>query len=206
VIAIRLPWLSEHVGMPAVALADSPLGFDYDDEKHLPTPCMVLRVSVPSARFMAQAPDALPGASCFDDLDEEGQRRSLMDWEQWTDRFLMHAIVVPPMREADVQSLGPDRDLLATSLLRIWSWMGEHTDAACPTPEPAADGIPRCQHFPYLPNKAMQDVLRFLSGRLRIAPHQVLEMPFDGFCLNWRVLKAPRHEPSSLPDMMEMQP
>jgi hypothetical protein len=202
VIAIHLPWLSARTSIPAVALVDSPLGFDYDDEKHLPTPVMILRVSVPSARFMAQAPDALPGASCFDDLDEAGQRRSLRAWEQWTDRFLMHAIVSPAMREADIQSLGPDRDHLATALLRLWSWMPEHADDACPQTEIAADGVPRCLHFPYLPNKAMQDVLRFLSGRLRIAPHQVLDMPFDGFCLNWRVLKAPRREPS-MADVMD---
>jgi hypothetical protein len=192
VIAIPLPWLSEQLGQPAVVLADSPLGFDYDDEAHLPTPVTVFRVAVPSARFMAQAPDALPGASCFEDLDADGKRRSVVDWERWIDRFLTHAIVDPVMREADVQSLGPDRERLAVALLRIWSWMGEHADEECPNLEPGVDGQPHCQHFPYLPNKAMQDVLRFLSGRLRIAPHQVLDMPFDGFCLNWRVLKTAR--------------
>lgn len=202
-IAIALPWVSAKLGQPAVALVDSPLGFDYDDERRLPPAVTVFRIAVPSARFMAQAPDALPGASCFEDRDEAGQRQAMRDWHQWVDRFLMHAITQPRISELEIAALlGPDRDQLAVKLLRLWSWIPEHDEPDCPQLEPGADGIPRCQHFPYLPNQAMQDALRLLASRLRMAPHQVLEMPFDGFVLSWRLLRTPRHEGATVADLI----
>jgi hypothetical protein len=171
-IAIPLPWLTARIGSPAFALADPPLGLDRDDDV-LPTGATVFMIRCPSSRFMAHVPNALPGASCGDALDAPGRQANNVAWERWVDRFLAAAIAQPTMTEADVQSLGPDRDVLAIALLRLWSWI------------PAEDGS-----LPNMPGEPFQDVLRFLAGKTRRTPHEILEWPFDAFVMNWRVLRG----------------
>ncbi len=196
-IAIALPALSARLGRPVLALAEPPLGLECDEDV-IPPGALVLRITVPSVRFMAQMPAAVPGAACYDRLDATGRHGLSVAWERWADRLLVLAIAEPRFCEADVQVLGRDRELLVTALLRLWSWLGEHADEACPAPD-LIDGAPRCGHFPYLPTAAFRDALRFLAGRLRLPPHEILDQRFDAFVLNWRVLKGPRQDPLESP-------
>jgi len=202
-IAIPLPWLTEHLGRPVVAVVDPPLGLARDDDV-LPAEAEVFVVRCPSARFMARVPNALPGASCYDALSPDGRTDNVVAWERWADLFLTEAIAEPPLREADVQALGPDRDVLIVALLRLWNWIPEHGDADCPHLGPDQ----HCHHLPNMPGDPFQDILKFLAGKLRRAPSEILEMPFDAFVLNYRVLRGPpkaaaTDETDLAPEMIE---
>lgn len=170
-IAIRLPWLSERLG-PAFALVEPPLGLERDDDV-LPAEAKVFRITCPSSRFMAHVPNALPGASCYADLDTDGRRKADIAWERWLDRFLVAAISEPALTEADVQEMGPDRDVLGLALLRLWSWI------------PEEDGS-----LPNMPGEPFQDILRFLAAKTRRTPYEILGWPFDAFVMNWRILRG----------------
>jgi hypothetical protein len=171
-ILIPLPWLTERLEHPVFAAVDPPLGLERDDDV-VPRGAELFQVRCPSSRFMAQVPNAMPGAACYVGMDPAERQSVNIAWERWVDRFLAVAIVDPPMKEADVQTLGPDRDELAVRLLRLWSWI----------PEP--DGS-----LPNMPGEPFQDVLRFLAGKLRRAPSEILDMPFDAFVMNWRILRG----------------
>ena len=170
-ILLKLPWLSERFGHPVLAAVEPPLGLERDDDV-LPPDAQVFHVRCPSSRFMAHVPNTLPSA---------GGAGQQVAWERWVDLFLARAIADPPMKEADVQEMGPDRDVLAHALLRLWSWI------------PEADGS-----LPNMPGEPFQDILRFLSGKLRRAPSEILDMPFDAFVLNYRVLRTTA-KPGGLP-------
>ncbi len=199
-IAVRLPWLSERLGQPVLAVTEPPLGLERDDDV-VPPDAVLFIVRCPSARLMAGVPNALPGASCFSALDVVGKAANALAWERWVDLFLSRAITEPSMREADVQALGPDRDVLAVALLRLWSWIPEHADPECPALGP--DG--HCHHLPNMPGEPFQDILKFLASKLRRAPSEILAMPFDAFVLNYRILRgAPKA--ATVADDLELSP
>jgi len=132
VILIPLAWLSERFGHPVLAAVEPPLGLERDDDV-LPADAQVFHVKCPSSRVMAHVPNVL-GPDVRSQI--------------WVDRFLAAAITEPPMKEADIQTLGPDRDVLAMALLRLWSWI------------PEADGS-----LPNLPGEPFTEMLRFLAVR-----------------------------------------
>jgi hypothetical protein len=160
VIAIDLPWLTEQFGRPAVALVEPPFGVARDDDV-LPPGAQVFEIQCPPARLMADVPA----------LDGEERSKHIVTWERWLDRFLVQAIKRPTMCEADVQMLGPDRDVLAMALLRLWNWV------------PEDDGS-----LPNMPSEPFQDILRFLHAKTRRLPSELVEGSFDAFVFNYRVL------------------
>lgn len=195
--AIALPWLTERMERPVVALAPVRLVMDPHDERLLPAQAILFEIRMPSAMVIAQAPDALPGADCFDTLADDERHSKSVAWERWLDHFLTEVIASPVLSEADVQELGPDRDHLTTALLRLWSWIGAHSIDECPNPEISSDGRnSSCRHFDYLPNRTVQEILRYKSGRLKVPPHRLLLEDLDYFCFNFRVMRAPKAEPA----------
>lgn len=192
--AIRLPWLTERMERQVLALAPVRLILDPHDEHYLPPGCIVFRLRMPSAMVIAQAPDALPGADCYDTLEDKARHGKSVAWARWQDHFLTQVIAEPRLSESDIQDLGADRDHLTTELLRLWGWIGSHGDD-CPSPE-ISNGHAACRHFDNMPNRSVQDILRYQSARLRIPPHRLLREDLDFFCFDFRVLKAPKAEPA----------
>lgn len=172
-ILIPLPLYSQHTGAACFAAVEPPLGLERDDDV-IPSGAHLLEVRCPSARLMANVPDALPGASCFDALGEEARLKNLIAWERWSTLFLSRAISSPRLTPADIErDMGTDGEALTLALLRLWNWI------------PAEDGS-----LPNMPGEPFQDILRFLAGKLRRAPSEILDMPFDAFVLNYRVLQT----------------
>lgn len=179
---IPLLWLTERLARPVGAVIAPSFGADRDED-FIPDNAVVFRVACPSARVMIHVPNAVPGAVCYDALDEGSRLRTQIAWERWKDRFLAEAIVDPPMTEATIQTLGPDADALAIALLKLWNWIPE-TDGALPN----------------MPGAAFQDALRFLSIRLRRSPSEILAAPFDAFVLDYRILRGPVRDEAEVPE------
>lgn len=195
-ILIPLPGLSARSGRPAFAQTKAPIGLRRDDDV-VPAGALLFTVQDPPGTCMVHIPDALPGAECYDKLNALGRGLADVAWQRFIDRFLAVAIVDPPMTEANVQeALADDRDRLVRGLLRLWNWLPVHDDAECPAPEilrgkhQATRRI--CPHMPNLPGAPFQDVLKFLAGRLRVAPSDILaRYTFSEINLNYRILRGP---------------
>lgn len=170
-VYLPLPWLTEHTGIPHVARAPARLASRDDSGVPPPEGAVVLLIRIPPARIIAHIPDKVPGAECYDTAVEADRRASDVAWNVWVDRFLCQVIRRPAMTESEVQALGPDRDALASGLLRLWSWI------------PDADGL-----FPHIPNPTVVRGLRLMAKKSGRLPSQLLERPFDRFVFDWRVL------------------
>jgi hypothetical protein len=175
VIAVRLPNLSDRLGRPVFACVETPPWYDGHDE--LPPDAVVLDVPRPPATMMVETPDVFEWVS----------------WNEWLDRVLAAAIREPRMSVEDLELRGPDRDILSRALLKLWGWLADHDGEQCPEPEKGRSG-PRCAHYSSMPNRTLQGILRSVSVRLRVPPHELLTWKFDELMLAFRTLESAPNE------------
>lgn len=188
-----LPWLTERLGQPVMAAAEALCGSTTPADC-LPADAYVLTVRWPSSRFMTRLPAEVPGAACYATLAADARLRNRIAWEEWVDLFLSEVVEKPRLTVADIQALGPDRDLLATWLLRVWGWLTEEDWSRFL--EVAA--IPIQIRCPDLPSPGMQDALTFMAKRYKRLPSEFLDLPFPAFVFNYRLtLAETRKRPSS---------
>lgn len=166
-----MPWLSRLVGRPAV-VAVRPF-VDELRPSVVPAGTLILTTAWPSAARMARVPETLPGAECYESLPSDEQRAVDLAWENWLDAFLADVLDTPDgaMSTEDVQSLGPDREVIGIGVLRAWGWVRDE------------DGT-----FPTLPSPPMAELLADLSRATRRLPSELLGLSFPEFVLNYRIV------------------
>lgn len=188
---IRLPWLSARLDRPVLASIKVLCGESLDLLDPLPK-ALVLRTRWPSAHFMTLMPAAVPGGECWAALDPDGRHVADVAWERWVDRLLVEAIDRPRLSEADVQRLGPDRDVLAMALLRAWFWIDDATWEAFAVKQ----GLQDRPAFPAMPSPGMCEALKLMAKTFRRTPAELLDQSFPAFVFNYQV--ALRREPKEL--------
>lgn len=177
-----LPWLTERLGKPVLAAAEVLCGGTSQAEP-LPPDAYILQVRWPSSRFMTRLPAEVPGGACYEKLPADDRLRSRIAWEEWVDLFLSEVIEHPRLTIAEIQALGPDRDLVATWLLRLWGWV---TEQDWQTFLQAA-AIPIRIKCPDLPSPAMQEAFAFMAKRYKRLPSEFLDLLFPAFVFNYRL-------------------
>ena len=166
-----MPWLSRLTGRPAV-VAVRPF-VDEARPTSIPEGTLILATTWPSAARMARVPETLPGAPCYESLPSGEQRAVDLGWEDWLDAFLADVLDTPDgaLAVEDVQSLGPDREVIGLGILRAWGWVRDE------------DGT-----FPTLPSPPFAELLADLSRHTRRLPSELLRLPFPEFVLNYRIV------------------
>jgi hypothetical protein len=188
---VRLPWLSARLDRPVLASIEALCG-EGSDGLGVPPGALVLRTRWPSAHVMVLMPAAVPGGECWESLDPDGKRATDVAWERWVDRLLQEAIDRPRLSEADVQRLGPDRDVLAMALLRAWFWIDDAAWGAFARGRGLTDRLA----FPALPSPGMCEALKLMAKTFRRTPAELLKQPLPEFVFNYQV--SLRREPKEL--------
>lgn len=168
---IALPTLTTALGRPVIALVE-PLIPLPSDVPTVPADALVIETIWPSAHVLLTMPATSRRTAADVALDDVDQAQAARAWENWVDRFLAAAIARPRLRASDIPDvIGADREHLATSLLRCWSFLQE------------VDGS-----FPRIPAPAVRDLLAFVAARLRRAPSALVREPLPELVFDWRVM------------------